>query len=106
MSSSVVLVFQCSACEADTTVCCKQCGKPVCSLHRWGTGELSDGYVCTGDCVFSELGDLSVVQRRPPLEKGENYLVTLALIGIVAVLTFLTIYVIAQRPELGMWIGR
>lgn len=104
--SNAVLVFKCSACEADTTVRCKYCEKPVCPRHRAGLGPASEGYFCLGNCLLSGFGGFSAAPQRPPLEKGERGLVTLALVGIAAVLTFLVLYILARRPDLGIWIGK
>lgn len=93
----------CTECaETRNIEACNVCRKPVCPSHRAGLGSLDDGYTCLSGCLFPGFG--GYVQKRvsenPPLEKGEGLLVTLALVGIVAVLTLLAIYLIVEKPWL------
>jgi hypothetical protein len=41
-------VKHCAACEASREFC-RLCQEPICGSHRWGTGDLSDGYYCLGE---------------------------------------------------------
>jgi hypothetical protein len=66
---------------------------------------LDDGYTCLGNCLLSDFGGFvpnqaSGVQSAPPLERGKSDVGTLVLVGIVAVLTLIVIYLIVEKPWL------
>jgi hypothetical protein len=47
--------MSCADCE-ESYETCVECGKAICSLHRYGTGELSDGYACSLGCSLQNAG--------------------------------------------------
>lgn len=54
-SSDVQDVPSCKECGSQEDVTpCTGCGKPVCPGHRFGSGELSDGYQCSMACMFGQ----------------------------------------------------
>lgn len=60
----------CEDCK-DSALRCEECGRTVCSLHRIGTGALSEGYACSLGCSLKRAGVIprneSIVQRFGPV---------------------------------------
>lgn len=82
-------VKKCAHCPSTTNIdYCRSCMRPVCPNHRWGTGDLSDGYRCTPSCE----GDSSSMTfimgpERRPLRWWRSYLGTAA--GVIALIIVL-----------------
>lgn len=99
MNRLTVVPLRCGLCGSQRNLeRCNVCKRPICPKCRWGLGSVTDGYTCIDACALTERGGFSGVQRIPPLEKGERFLVTLAIIGVVALATFLIIYALTRQP--------
>lgn len=93
--------------ETEKLDTCRRCMKPVCPQHRWGTGDLSDGYYCLstrnecgGSAALEHLiGATPFAPRKPTIYQRFNALSPLALLG-VSVLMGLVFSVLSTLFEI------
>lgn len=85
--------MKCKNCESTEDVAaCARCGSSICPSHRWGTGELSDGYYCTGGTCGVSLVSSTVTVRsdsKRSLKRDLLFILFVAIATIVALIYIL-----------------